>query len=381
MEGLAPPEVRDAAEFTAALRELRVRTGLSYRQLERRAERAGDVLPASTLSTALSRNTLPRQQLLSAYIRACGGDDQVVQAWTDLRTALAVATVNPVDGATGVERVADPALDPAPDPAPAPDSETARDPAPAHDPASAGSATFTRRRLTVVAGVLAVVAMVVFAVVLADGNQAPAQNNAAPTSATTTTAEPALAPTSTEPSSQQPPTTTSAPQPPPQAPPVTTTTTKVVAPQPPPAQGPKDGVQRIRLAHSGLCVGEGPEPANPDRIVLGQYDCAAATPPTGLERLADGTYRIKLHNVEHGLGCATVDYGGSGNGLLLAGDYCDENRPEQRFTLEPANGGYRLRSVPGAASCIGILGGRTGSGVQLIQNPCDGQASQSFVFG
>lgn len=133
--------------------------------------------------------------------------------------------------------------------------------------------------------------------------------------------------------------------------------------------------------HSGSCVGEGPEASNPDRIVLGQYDCAAATPPTELERRADGTYRIKLHNAEHGLGCATMDYGGSGNGLLLAGDYCDENRPEQRFTLEPASGGYRLRSVPGAASCIGVLDGRMGSGVQLIQNPCDGQASQLFVFG
>lgn len=202
VEGLAPPEVRDAAEFTAALRELRVRTRLSYRQLERRAERVGDVLPASTLSTALSRNTLPRPQLLSACIRACGGDDQAVQAWTALRTALAVATVNPVNGAASTERAADPATataaeeaepssvadpaasvaaaadsasgtaDPAPD-AVADPEPAAEPPAPVDVPATAEPAAttaFTRRRLTVVAGVLAVVAVVVFAVVLADGN-------------------------------------------------------------------------------------------------------------------------------------------------------------------------------------------------------------------
>ncbi|WP_442974101.1 helix-turn-helix domain-containing protein, partial [Saccharothrix sp. NRRL B-16348] len=109
MEGLAPPEVRDAAEFTAALRGLRVRLGLSYRQLERRAERAGDVLPASTLSTALSRNTLPREQLLTAYIRACGGDDEAVRAWAALRADLAAASVNPAEPPTAA-LAADPAL-------------------------------------------------------------------------------------------------------------------------------------------------------------------------------------------------------------------------------------------------------------------------------
>ncbi|KOX26823.1 hypothetical protein ADK67_15055, partial [Saccharothrix sp. NRRL B-16348] len=236
----------------------------------------------------------------------------------------------------------------------------------------------TRRRLTVLAGVLVVVAGVVLAVVLNDGTQAPAQNNAASTTpTTTTTAEPSPDPTTTEPSS--PPTTTTTPPPP--APPTATTTTTVAAPQPPPARGPQDGIQQIRLVHSGLCLGEGPEASNPQRIVLGQHDCATAGPPTELERLADGTYRIKLHNVVNGLGCATMDYGGTRDGLLLAGDYCDDSRPDQRFTLEPANGGYRLRSVPGAAYCIGTLAGRTDPGVQLIQNPCNAQASQLFVFG
>ncbi|MFE2754108.1 hypothetical protein ACFXGA_19140 [Actinosynnema sp. NPDC059335] len=420
MEGLAPPEIRDAAEFTAALRALRVRSGLSYRQLERRAARAGDVLPASTLSTALSRATLPREQLLAAYIRACGGDDAAVAAWTALRADLAVASLAP--GATPTPDTPTPDIaepdDTEPDdteadnaePTPAEPTPTAPEPVapepvaaeavesePA-EPPPAPSAPLpqppapppthvptrpTRRRLALVAGVLAVVAIVALAVVLTDGTEAPAQNNAASTTptATSTTAPPAD-PTTTEPST--PPPTTPPPTTAPQAPPAATTTTATApppAPQPPPAAGPRDGIQQIRLAHTGLCVGEGPERANPQRIVLGQHDCATATPPTELERLADGTYRIKLHNAEYGLGCATVDYGGTHDGLLLAGDNCGANRADQRFTLEPANGGYRLRSVPGAAYCIGVLSGRAEPGVQLVQTTCTGQASQLFVLG
>lgn len=329
MEGLAPPGVRDAAEFTAALRELRVRTGLSYRQLERRAARSGDVLPASTLSTALSRNTLPREQLLTAYIRACGGDDRTVESWTALRTTLAVASVKDPEPAEPTPAAATPPLTPPP---------TTAEPEPDPQPPSR-----TRRRLAMAAGVLALAAVVALAVALTDGTQAPAQNNA------TSTTHP--------------------------------TSTTTAATQPPPAQAPRNGIQKIRLAHSGLCIGEGPQQSNETRIVLGQHDCATATPPTELERLTDGTYRIKLHNAEYGVGCATVDYGGTHDGLLLAGDSCGPNRADQKFTLEPANGGHRLRSVPGAAYCVGTLSGRTDPGVQLIQSPCNGQASQLFVFG
>ncbi|NUT54137.1 MAG: RICIN domain-containing protein [Saccharothrix sp.] len=233
-------------------------------------------------------------------------------------------------------------------------------------------------------GALVVVALVALAVVLSDGMRAPAQNEAASTSAGPTTTEPAPT-TSTEPSSQPPTTTapTTAPQAPPPAAPVQTTTVAAPAPQPPPAPGPRDGIQQIRLAHTGLCLAEVFQTENGRnlRVVLGQDDCAVAQPPTELERLTDGTVRIKLHNAEYGVGCATVDYGGTHDGLLLAGDSCGAGRAEQRFTLEPANGGYRLRSVPGSAYCIGVLGGRTDPGAHLIQGECTGLASQLFILG
>ncbi|MFD7659638.1 hypothetical protein ACFV4N_37170 [Actinosynnema sp. NPDC059797] len=84
-----PPDTDNPAEFVAALGELRRRTGLSYRELERRASRAGDVLPTSTLNTALTRNTLPSKQVVVAFLRAAGATADTVTAWTAARAALA----------------------------------------------------------------------------------------------------------------------------------------------------------------------------------------------------------------------------------------------------------------------------------------------------
>ncbi|MFI9647472.1 hypothetical protein ACIHAA_14415 [Streptomyces sp. NPDC052040] len=70
----------------AQLRKLKEQSALSYRQLERVATRNGDVLPASTLATALNRGTLPREDLLTAFVRACGAD---VTDWVTTRRRLA----------------------------------------------------------------------------------------------------------------------------------------------------------------------------------------------------------------------------------------------------------------------------------------------------
>ncbi len=80
----------DEAEFVAALRRLKAWSGLSYRQLERRAAEAGRVLPYSTASTALGRETLPREELLVAFVLACGLDDDEAAAWVAARKRIAV---------------------------------------------------------------------------------------------------------------------------------------------------------------------------------------------------------------------------------------------------------------------------------------------------
>ncbi|MEV4121589.1 tetratricopeptide repeat protein [Micromonospora sp. NPDC049645] len=53
------------------LRRLKQESRLTYRELERRAAAVGDVLPRSTLATALRGPGLPRREVVAAYLRAC----------------------------------------------------------------------------------------------------------------------------------------------------------------------------------------------------------------------------------------------------------------------------------------------------------------------
>lgn len=83
-----PQQARDTAEFVAALRELKDRSGLTYRQLEERAAEQGEVLPRSTLADVLRGRTLPRPELLAAFVRACGDGERSAQ-WLTARDELA----------------------------------------------------------------------------------------------------------------------------------------------------------------------------------------------------------------------------------------------------------------------------------------------------
>ncbi|HLU73860.1 MAG TPA: helix-turn-helix domain-containing protein [Nonomuraea sp.] len=88
----SPEAATDEAAFMAGLRRLKDWSGLSFRQLERRASAAGDVLPYSTASTMLGRDRLPREELLVAFVRACGlGGDDVLR-WVSVRAEIAAGT-------------------------------------------------------------------------------------------------------------------------------------------------------------------------------------------------------------------------------------------------------------------------------------------------
>jgi len=91
-----PAGAQTAAEFMEVLRQLKRWTGEGYRQLEKRAGTAGQPLPRSTLTAALARDTLPREDLVVAFVRACGGDDAEVRRWADARRRIA-ATTGPGD--------------------------------------------------------------------------------------------------------------------------------------------------------------------------------------------------------------------------------------------------------------------------------------------
>ncbi|WP_127506483.1 RICIN domain-containing protein [Actinoplanes solisilvae] len=88
-----PDETTTPAEYVGALRSLREWSGLTYRQLAAKAATSGDVLPSSTVASALSRNTLPRQQVVMAFVRACGLDGAAAARWVAARDRLAAGPV------------------------------------------------------------------------------------------------------------------------------------------------------------------------------------------------------------------------------------------------------------------------------------------------
>ncbi|MFI6579521.1 hypothetical protein [Embleya sp. NPDC050493] len=89
-----PDGATTAAEYVAALRELREWSALTYRQLAAKAEASGHVLPASTVAAALGRGTLPRADLVEALVFACGLDADAAARWLTVREDLAAGRVS-----------------------------------------------------------------------------------------------------------------------------------------------------------------------------------------------------------------------------------------------------------------------------------------------
>ena len=91
-----PRGVATVAEFVERLGELRSWAGMTYRKLERCAAASGDVLPYSTVFHALHRCRLPREELLLAFVRACGCGPEQASAWIETRRRLAKGLVGEV---------------------------------------------------------------------------------------------------------------------------------------------------------------------------------------------------------------------------------------------------------------------------------------------
>jgi Concanavalin A-like lectin/glucanases superfamily len=86
-----PWSVQSAAGYMAAMRRLKAWSGLSYRQLAKRASALGDYLPHSTTAAVLGRDTLPREDVVAAFVRACGCEAETVDAWLAVRKRLLAA--------------------------------------------------------------------------------------------------------------------------------------------------------------------------------------------------------------------------------------------------------------------------------------------------
>ncbi|MGW4466114.1 hypothetical protein [Micromonospora sp. NPDC004704] len=469
-------------EFVNAMRALKEWSGLTYRQLQRRAAAVDELLPHSTIAAALSRNTLPREDLVTGFVRACGQDEATAAGWLTVRKRIAAglpvpaaveatpdsgtdepspatavaepAEVEPVDvepvevSAAVVVPEEEPAADDGPPPGDATEQESTPDRAgvePAVPSFASGTlaSTVARRKKdewvgthrydpavdvprpaglrwlvppimyrtgwatrVLSAGIVVVLVFVAAAVTVRiirevggdDPGAIPSTLAEAPEGDEPAETGDALddgAGGVTPPAPTTGPTPTPAPGSAPAQPQAKTPTPKPTTPKPAPttaaAPAPANGnpgtfagVYRIRPAHTGLCVGEGPELyKSSGRTVLGQQSCGSAGPPTILERVSGSVYRIKLDHPTHGIGCATVDEGAAGDGLLVAGANCGASRKDQQFTLEPVStpaAGHRIRSVAGGSYCIGVYNGSDDVGVQLIQTRCDGGKHQVFAI-
>ncbi|MFD5451377.1 hypothetical protein [Streptomyces sp. NPDC127100] len=415
------------------MRQLRRWADVSYRQLERNATDAGDVLPRATISAALGRDDLPREELLAAYVRACGGDDETVAAWLEARRRLSMTdpmAPPPVpEGAPATAAAQDDEDTPqetprdlaahahedqgAPDtgdgdqPAeetgscdatPASHPAEQADPHPAGNPARATPAPSVWRRHNPQVAIAACAVAGVLALTFwphdnhSDGNRADRAPTGVPSSGTTTSA-----PTSDRPSATAPgtggetkdpgPSPTTEPVPPPADPPAgqeetTPSTDPTHARTATTARMPASGAARIHPASApSRCLTEGRERNGRTDPIAVQRSCAdSPLPRVTLEKLSQDVYRIRWYHPDpdKGLGCLTVDDASTSPGaLLVPWDNCQAN-DSQKFRLEASTGGFRLRPLH-SGLCIGFLP-PVADGAEAIQTACTGDSDQAFTI-
>ncbi|MEU8528049.1 helix-turn-helix transcriptional regulator [Streptomyces sp. NPDC048629] len=341
-----PQGARTPAEFLARLQELKDWSGLTYRELSARAEAVGDVLPRSTVANMLTRAGLPREELLAAFVRACGTPPGERETWVVVRKELATGGVRTVPGsmaAAAADRTAEGAAGTTAEPAvsrsgagPMPDLDAdvpaGAAAAPAARWAPGGSAHRGRiPRVLVAVVAVAGLGLAVSSVValVRDGVERVS------------------------------------------GPPVT------------PAAGPV----LIRTLDAGLCLGEKPSDRSGQ---VYQRECAGADVPryelmplTGRD---SGHWRLVTHHPEFGVGCTGVPGAAAKAAAPLHDSECGEQGRTESFRLEPFGTpveGYRIR--PGdSAQCITVTGDPRAPWARLETAACAddarGRRGQLFSF-
>ncbi|MEU6033837.1 hypothetical protein ABZ801_00345 [Actinomadura sp. NPDC047616] len=335
-EGIPVPEHADtAAEFVGDMRRLKSWSGLTFRQLESRAAAMGDVLPRSTLVEALRRERLPREELLAAFVRACGGGPDTVAQWLTIRRRLAVTDTDRTREAPPASQV--PASWQRPDAELTPDSRpTPAPPAPV-SPAAPSAARPPRSNERPVRAAVRLGAAIVITASLSTGGDVHARADKGPSS---------------------PPGRQSA-----------DTRHQAAGPMP-------SGRYKIRSARSGLCLSE--EGSGSSGQIF-QLPCEAAFPPLALQAQPDGTYLVIPNHPEKGPGCMGIRNASTDPGAMVYNDFCGDrgaNVGGDRFWVKPVTtptSGFRI-SPAHSRLCLGFASGRAGAGAPLLQQPCDPEA-------
>ncbi|MGW1060228.1 RICIN domain-containing protein [Micromonospora rubida] len=346
---LRPDQAGTTVEFLALLRELKDRSGHTYRELERRAAARGDVLPRSTTAAALRGHSPPRAELLEALVRACGAEEHL-QQWLRARDRLDAAGEQP-------DQPVAPG-NPPPGP-PAPPDGGRPDPAPGGGPAATTNGRSdgdTRRRTPATrwrpAGRRfrpALVAPILASLLAVGVGAAPTTTSArgTPTGPAATAGRESTGATVRQ----------SLPLP-----------TNLL------------GEIRIRpVTAPDLCLADGRVlDLRYTPLVAVQRSCDEVWPQTTvLQPAGDETYRIRWDHPDYGPGCLRVLTAGPGAGLLEPWDDCVRG---SRFRIEPSgsydSNTYVLR-VPGYG-CVGIRDSGASEGTEAVMGRCVGKGGQVF---
>ncbi|MFJ5140559.1 helix-turn-helix domain-containing protein [Streptomyces sp. NPDC088707] len=363
-----PREARTPAEFLARLQALKDWSGLTYRELSARAEAHGDVLPRSTVANMLARATLPREELLTAFVRACGVTPAELEEWRTVRGELAGrgaygdgaadadAGAEPPDGdeSAGAESAGAPADPGAAGPTAVPDpAETAGPPPawPGHEaeaaaapqdgfgtPSGAPPGTSSRIRRALVAAVAVaglVLAGASVVALLRDGGAGRAG---------------------------QPPRT-------------------------PAAAAPAVGDVRIRVSGTDFCLAErrGTRTGQVHQVPCAESDF----PLYSLATVGTGRWRIVSDHPDFGPGCSGIPSGGRIPDSAYEDSECGDPSRVEAFALEPYGApggpvrGYRIVPVGSATpgTCVTVVGDRKAAWAKLAQAPCTPDAAgQLFSF-
>ncbi|MFI0976934.1 helix-turn-helix domain-containing protein [Streptomyces sp. NPDC021093] len=327
-ESPQPAQARTPAEFTAALRALRLWSGLTYRQIEGKATAHADTLPSSTIATTLGRVTLPREQFVDAFTRACGLGHEEVREWLEVRRRI--ATAPPTSTAASASESAS---------ASASTSDETDDDGPVAPPPGAPAPVRTLRWRRA-AGLLAAAGI---------GLAGTLGVSSLLHEPSTPAALPAM--------------------------PVTGLRMLAVGSwaQIHPARTP------------GLCLSEGKDRTGRyETAVAAQRPCTeAALPQMFLEPLGKDLVQIQWHHPKYGIGCLTVLPNGPGRDLLEPRDDCADDDRTQQFRIEPfgppARDRFRIRPVV-TGRCLGLRHQDTEDGAEVVQGRCSGATDQDFLI-
>ncbi|MER5982139.1 helix-turn-helix domain-containing protein [Streptomyces sp. NPDC001787] len=341
-----PRGARGPAEFVALLRALKDASGLTFRELADRAEAVGDVLPRSTIANMLSRATVPREELLAAFVRACGCGPGEAERWLAARKEIMVpgAPFAPEAAGGAPERAGAAEHAGVPERAGAPDSWRATEPAGASD--APGRPV--------------------------DAEAPPEPGASVPTSVPTS--EPAPEPVPADRRRRRRRTALVATAGVAVLAAATVTVVLLVkdGERTPPLSAPAPGPVKIRAVHSGLCLAERDNSSGR----LYQVPCAsAAVPGFALRPMGDSVWRLETDHPDYGSGCTGVWDGGTEIGAALQDQECGKRGEAEAFWVEPVGEpvrGYRLRPTH-TGLCAGIDDAVEDRGAQAVQLSCEGR--------